>query len=54
VKRAQKIKQECERIWNSEIASAITKAKWRLFRGQLVLYVAGKYQSETNTDYEMV
>jgi hypothetical protein len=54
MKRAQKVKEECERIWNeTDTAKRCSKAKWRWCRGHLVLYVAGRYQSESDTDWPM-
>lgn len=49
MKRAQRIKELCEKMWNEKDAQVrCNKARWRLVRSQLVLYVGERYQSDTD------
>lgn len=53
MKPSEELRKACEKIWEEKgVTSVYKKAKWCVYRGRLVPFVAKKYRSDLDIDYK--
>jgi hypothetical protein len=52
VKPSEELREACEKIWEQKgVSQVYKKAKWCVYRGRLVPFVAKKYRSDLDITY---